>query len=81
MKNQQRIMELTIDVPERDLIEFGKESVQKEAENTIKWMKIKRSFRKISEELRSSFDDQEYYEALEDIRESAWNEYSKNLVP
>ena len=74
-------MELTIDVPERDLIEFGKESVQKEAENTIKWMKIKRSFRKISEELRSSFDDQEYYEALEDIRESAWNEYSKNLVP
>lgn len=74
-------MELTVDVPETDLIEFGRDSVQKEIENTVKWMKIKRSFRKISEELRSSFDDQEYYETLEDIRASAWNEYSKNLVP
>jgi hypothetical protein len=74
-------MELTVDVSETDLIEFGRESVQKEIENTVKWMKIKRSFKKISEELKSSFDEQDYYEALEDIRESAWNEYSKNIMP
>jgi hypothetical protein len=71
-------MELTVDVSETDLIEFGRDSVQKEAENTIKWMKIKRSFRIISKELKSSFDEQEYYEALEDIRGAAWNEYRKN---
>jgi hypothetical protein len=74
-------MELTVDVSETDLIEFGRDSVQKEIENTIRWMKIKRSFRIISEELKLSFDEQEYYDALEDIRASAWNEYSKNLVP
>ena len=74
-------MQLMLDVPETDLIEFGKDSVQKEIENTIKWMKIKRSFGKISRELQSSFDERDYYEALEDIRESAWNEYSKNHLP
>jgi len=45
-------MQLTIDVTEKDLIEFGKESVQREMNSILKWMKIKQSFFNISEKLK-----------------------------
>lgn len=72
-------MELTIDISEKDLISFGWESVQKEINNTLKWMRIRQSFRKISENLKSSYDEQDYFRALEEIRQSAWNEYKKEI--
>ncbi len=72
-------MQLTVDISEKDLIEFGRESVQKELDNTLKWMKIRRSFVKISKGLKSSFDEQDYYRTVEEIRESAWNEYKKKI--
>ena len=72
-------MQLTINISEKDLVEFGKESIQKEIGNTLKWMKIRHSFGKLSEELRSSFDEQDYYRMVEEIRESAWNEYKKSM--
>ena len=72
-------MEMTIDIPDKDLIEFGRESVCREMKNTLKWMKIKNSFRKISKELRI-MDEKVYYYELEDIRESAWREYKKDVL-
>jgi hypothetical protein len=73
-------MELSIDISEKDLISFGWESIQKEINNTLKWMRIRQSFRKISEKLKSSYDDEEdYFRVLEEIRESAWNEYKKEI--
>ncbi len=51
-------MQLTIDISKKDMIEFGRESVQKEIENTLRWMRIRQSFGKISKELKSSFDEQ-----------------------
>jgi len=80
-KNKEPIMRLTVEIPETDVIKFGRESVLQEMENTIKWMKIKQSFGKISKELKSSFDEQDYFKTLEEIRESAWNEYGQNLMP
>jgi hypothetical protein len=72
-------MEMIIDIPERDLIEFGRESVHKEIKKTLKWMKIKNSFKKISKELRA-LDEKDYYDELEVIRELAWNEYKTDLL-
>ncbi|MCP4107873.1 MAG: hypothetical protein GY749_20405 [Desulfobacteraceae bacterium] len=72
-------MQLTIDISEKILIEFGRASVQKEIDNTLKWMKIKQDFRKISKELKSSFDEQDYYKKVEKIKECAWNEYKKKI--
>ena len=72
-------MEMTIEIPDRDLIVFGKESVYREMKNTLKWMKIKNSFRKIAKELKC-LDEKDYYEELEVIRESAWNEYKKDAL-
>ncbi len=72
-------MEMTIEIPDKDLIEFGRESVYREIKNTLKWMKIKNLFRKISKELRT-VDEKYYYDELEAIRESAWNEYNENVL-
>jgi len=72
-------MEMTIDIPDKNLIEFGRESVYREINNTLKWMKIKNSYRKISKELKT-MDEKTYYSELEDIRESAWHEYKKDVL-
>lgn len=71
-------MELKVDIPEKDLVEFGKESIQQEIQNMLRWLKIKQLFNRISQSLKS-FNEQSYYRTLETIRESTWNEYKKDL--
>ena len=71
-------MQLTFDIPEKDLVEFGKETIQQEIQKMLKWLKIKQSFKKILEALKE-IDEKSYYSELERIRESTWNEYKKDL--
>lgn len=68
-------MQLTFDIPEKDLIEFGKETIEQEIHKMLKWLKIKQSFTKISDGLQH-IDDEAYYRKLEKIREATWDEYS-----
>lgn len=72
-------MQLTIDISEKDLVEFGMESIQREIDSTMKWMRIRQKFAKISDELRSSFDEEDYYRKVREVRESAWDDYKKSL--
>lgn len=71
-------MQLTFDIPEKDLVEFGKETIQQEIHKMLRWLKIKQSFKKISGGL-TQLDEKSYYQKLEKIREKAWNEYKKDL--
>ena len=71
-------MQLTFDIPEKDLVELGKETIQYEIQKMLKWLKIKQSFKKISEDLKG-IDEKSYYSELEKIRESSWDEYKKDL--
>lgn len=71
-------MQLTFDIPEKDLVEFGKETIQQEIHKMLKWLKIKQSFKKISEALQQ-IDEESYYRKLEKIRETTWDEYKKDL--
>ena len=71
-------MELTIDIPDKDLIEFGKATIQLEIQKTLKWMKIKQSYKRISEGLQE-IDEKTYNENLSKIRETTWQEYKKDL--
>jgi hypothetical protein len=71
-------MQLTFDIPEKDLVEFGKETIQIEIQKMLKWLKIKQSFTKISEALKV-MDEQSYFSELEEIRKSSWEEYKKEL--
>ncbi|MDW7680755.1 MAG: hypothetical protein SCK70_09335 [bacterium] len=71
-------MKLTFDIPEKDLVEFGKETIQQEIHKMLKWLKIKQSFKKISESLQR-IDEGSYYQELDKIRETTWDEYKKDL--
>lgn len=71
-------MQLTMDISEHDVAEFGKDAIQREFENALKWIRIKQAFRNISTDL-GAFDAQEYAQQIEIIRESAWNEYKQGL--
>jgi hypothetical protein len=71
-------VQLTFDIPEKDLVEFGKETIQQEIQKLLKWLKIKQSFIKISEALKV-IDEKSYFSELEKIRESMWDEYKKEL--
>ncbi len=44
----------------------------------LKWLKIKQSLKKIAEDLKE-IDEKSYYYELEEIRESAWQDYKKDL--
>ena len=72
-------MQLTIEVPEKDLVAFGRESIQREIARTLRWMKIRQSFKNISAEL-SSLDEQMYFQELEAIRAATWDEYKRELT-
>lgn len=71
-------MELTFEVPEKDLVEFGKETIQQEIGRMLKWLKIKQSFERISAGLKD-IDEKSYFSQLEKIRASTWDEYKKAL--
>ena len=70
-------MQLIFDIPEKDLVEFGKETIQEEILKMLKWLKIKHSFYKISEGLKH-IDEKSYNTELDKIRESSWKEYKKD---
>ncbi|NOY58170.1 MAG: hypothetical protein GXO75_04430 [Calditrichaeota bacterium] len=72
-------MQLTVDIPEKDLVEFGKESIQQEIQRMLKWLQIKQSFKKVSEGLKK-IDEKSYYNDLKKIRESSWDEYKKDIL-
>jgi hypothetical protein len=67
-------MELTIEIPEKDLLAYGLESVQREISHTLRWMKIRQSFQKISLGLKA-IPEPDYLRELEAIRAEAWKEY------
>lgn len=69
-------MEVTFDVSEKDLAEFGEEIIRKEFKKTLKWLRLKQAFKNISDALKE-MDEQTYHKELEKIRESAWAEYQK----
>jgi len=39
--SKESLMQLTLDIPEQDFAEFGKETIRSEIEKMIKWLKIK----------------------------------------
>ena len=72
-------MQLTFDISEKDLAEFGKETIQQEIQKMLKWLKIKQSLKKIAEDLKE-IDEKSYYSELEEIRESAWQDYNRKIA-
>ncbi len=78
IKKTKHKMQLVIDIPEKDLIEFGKKTIEEEFQRTLQWLKIRNSFEILAQKLQQ-YDKKDYCKTLEAIREDAWREYKKDL--
>ena len=72
-------MQLQIEIPEKDLIEFGKATIQAEIEKALKWLKIKQAFLKVSEGLKE-IDKELYRKEIEEIRSISWERYKSEMI-
>ena len=72
-------MQLQIEIPEKDLIEFGKAAIQAEIEKALKWLKIKQTFLKVSEGLKE-IDKELYRKEIEEIRSISWESYKSEII-
>jgi hypothetical protein len=72
-------MQLQIEIPEKDLIEFGKATIQAEIEKALKWLKIKQAFLKVSEGLKE-IDKELYRKEIEEIRSISWESYKSEII-
>lgn len=67
-------MQITFNIPEKELAEFSKKTIQEEIERMPTWLKIKHSFKEISHGLKVM--DKNFYEAeIERIKKSSWLDF------
>ncbi len=72
-------MKVEVEISDQDLLEFGKEAIAKELQNSLKWLKVRRNFAGIAQELQAHWQFSDYQQQLTEIRSEAWQEYKKDL--
>lgn len=72
-------MKVELEVSDLDLLEFGKEAIAKELQNSLKWLKLRRDFAATVKELQVHWQLSDYQQQLTEIRSEAWQEYKKDL--
>ncbi len=72
-------MKLTIEIPDEEIYEIGKEALKKKIEEYLEFMKLERDIKQMSEELKEIFSEEEYWKEVEKSRQEAWQEYKKGL--
>lgn len=72
-------MQLTIEVPEQDLLTFGRETIEKELQATLTRLRQRHRLGVLAEGLRETYSETEYQQALEQVRADSWQEYKQGL--
>ena len=72
-------MKLEIEVSEQDLIEFGKQAVEKEIRASLKRMRLRTTFTQLSEKIREAWDEEAYWKEVDLARKEAWEIYRKEI--
>ncbi len=72
-------MQLTIEITEQDLLDFGHQAIQKEMQSTLKWLRMRNRLEQMADEIRNVYKEPEYQKTLEQIRAEAWQEYKQGL--
>ncbi len=72
-------MKLTIEIPDEEIYEIGKEALKKKIEEYLEFMKLEKDIKQMSEELKEIFSEEEYWKEVEKSRQEAWQEYKKGL--
>ena len=72
-------MRLTIEIPDEEIYELGKETLKKKIEEYLEFIKLEKDIRELSRELKTFFSEEEYWKEVERSRREAWQEYKKGL--
>ena len=72
-------MKLEFEIPDEALLDFGKAAIEKEVQDSLKWLRLRRSFVTIAKALQGAWKPQAYKHAIEEIRAEAWQEYKQDL--
>ncbi len=72
-------MQLTIEIPEQDLLDFGRQTIQQELQASIKWLRLRNRLELIAQGLNEIYSEADHKAAVAQIRAEAWQEYKKDL--
>ncbi len=72
-------MKLTIEVPDEEIYELGKETFKKKIEEYLQFLKLEKDIKELSKEIKQVFSEEEYWQEVEKSRQEAWHEYKKGL--
>lgn len=72
-------MKLEIEVSEQDLLEFGKQAVENEMQASLKRMRLRIAFTKLSEKIREAWNEEDYWQEVKLARKDAWESYRKEV--
>ncbi len=72
-------MKLIFEIPDEALLDFGKEAIEREMQDSLKWLHIRRNFTNIAQNLQGRWQESDYLQELSEIRAEAWQEYKQDL--
>ncbi|MBW4536691.1 MAG: hypothetical protein KME09_22425 [Pleurocapsa minor HA4230-MV1] len=72
-------MKLVFEVPDQALQDFGKQVIEKEVKDSLKWLYLRRSCVVMAENLRTTWQESDYETKLAEIRAETWQEYKQDL--
>lgn len=72
-------MKLEIEVSEQDLLEFGKQAVEREMRASLRRMRMRLSFIQLSEKIREAWDEEDYWQEVDLARKEAWEICRKEI--
>lgn len=72
-------MKLEIEVSEQDLLELGKQAVEREVQASLERLRLRTAFTRLSEEIREAWDEEDYWKEVNLARQEAWESYRKEI--
>ena len=72
-------MKLTIEIPDEEVYELGRKTLQSKIEEYVQILKLEKVLEEVSMEIKEVFSEEDYWKEVEKIREEAWQEYKKEL--
>ncbi|WP_456384373.1 hypothetical protein [Persephonella sp.] len=72
-------MKLTIEIPDEEVYEIGKETIRKKIEEYLEFIRLERDIKEISKEINETFSGEKYWQEVEKLRAEAWEEYKNGL--
>ncbi len=72
-------MQLTIEVSEQTLLNFGKQAIERELQASLKHLRLRETFSRLAKEIQANYTEADYQDALEKVRADTWQDYKRGL--